>query len=76
MQQEDGKSGDGGPGSPINYDDDELIDMEMDDCPSDEENFNSSHWLYTNALIPPIPPAIHINSNISNISNLSSISSV
>lgn len=45
MQQEDGKSGDGNPGSssPLNYEDDELIDMEMDDCPSDEENFNSSH---------------------------------
>lgn len=49
MQQEDGKSGDGNPGSssPLNYEDDELIDMEMDDCPSDEENFNSSHWLNT-----------------------------
>ncbi len=24
--------------SPHNYEDDELIDMEMDDCPSDEED--------------------------------------
>ena len=33
-QQEDGKSGDG-PGSPCNFDDDELIDME--DCGSEDE---------------------------------------
>jgi len=38
MQQEDGdsKSGGGNQHSPVNYDEDELIDM--DDCPSDDED--------------------------------------
>jgi hypothetical protein len=40
MQSEDGdsKSGGGNQHSPANYDEDELIDMEMDDCPSDDED--------------------------------------
>jgi homeobox protein EMX len=40
MQQEDGdKSGNGNKmSSPLNYEDDELIDMEMDDIPSDEDD--------------------------------------
>lgn len=38
MQQEDDGKGNGNRmSSPLNYEDDELIDMEMDDCPSDEE---------------------------------------
>lgn len=50
QQEEDAKSGnpnsqnqknpsspDNNNGSQLSYDEDELIDMEMDDCPSDDE---------------------------------------
>lgn len=38
MQQEDGKEGSGSQHASCDEDDDELIDMEMDDCASDDEH--------------------------------------
>lgn len=39
QQEDDGKGGNGNRmSSPLSYEDDELIDMEMDDCPSDEDD--------------------------------------
>lgn len=48
QQEEDSKSGNNNRHTPVSNscDEDELIDMEMDEYPSDEEH-DSIHWIFT-----------------------------